>query len=250
MLKLGLAEPADLEGQGEAHGVEALLLAWDALQRRRHGQEGNGSAHLVASLPGHGAPCRDAAPRGKSAGGWGDGGAEGSPGLFLLRIEPREAVASQGGLSDGTTEGQHGQAPVLQLLELHLLDLGWIAGQELSAQLVVACRLERQARLVGNIAGLGKRGEHLNETAESEDLEERALLSVGAKEVLCVDKEREGWIAHAGVVCIHNGFRSIACIWTWDASELRNDEANKGEHRNAAMLQLGLTEVWHQLSLL
>ena len=29
-----------------------------------------------------------------------------------------------GGLSDGTTEGQHGQAPVLQLLELHLLALG------------------------------------------------------------------------------------------------------------------------------
>merc|ERR1719414_893176 len=47
-------------------------------------------------------------------------------------------------LRDGTAEGQHGQAAVLQLLDLHLHDPLLRLGQEGLAEPEVARRLERQ----------------------------------------------------------------------------------------------------------
>mmetsp|Transcript_102912 Transcript_102912/g.125774 ORF Transcript_102912/g.125774 Transcript_102912/m.125774 type:complete len:242 (-) Transcript_102912:66-791(-) len=169
-------------------------------------------------------------------------------GVLLLGVEPGEAVASQGRLRDGTTEGQHGQAPVLQLLQLHLLDLRFFLGKEVHTQTVVTCVFQGEAGLVGNIAGLRKGGEHLHQAAEGEDLEQRTqLVSLLVVEIRSIQHEGEIGISSARIVRLYHCLGAVALLRPWNPSKLGHHQAHKGQHGNSSVLQFCLSEPWQVL---
>mmetsp|Transcript_42567 Transcript_42567/g.76913 ORF Transcript_42567/g.76913 Transcript_42567/m.76913 type:complete len:268 (-) Transcript_42567:430-1233(-) len=252
MLELSLSQPANVDGQRHPKWIEALLLTCHALKRWGHRQERHCLAHRVAHLL-----CACATGHLTTTGRAQTGARRSRPqarretsSLALLAscVEPREAVATQGGLRDSTAKGKHSQATVLQLLQLHLLCLQLVLGQEVLAELVVACILKTQTgRFVGNVAELGEGSQHLDEAAHVEHLEERAHLVLRPNEVGRTGKERLEIMDCASVVCINHVGSFKAEVGPWESRELGRHQTNEGQHGNAAVLQLSLTEVWEVL---
>ena len=130
-----------------------------------------------------------------------------------------EAVSGDGGSGDHTADGDHGETAVLELLELHLLLLLGVAGVEAKG---VEGVVTGAAVVALGHAGVGGEGHGLDEGDPEEDL----LHGV-----------REGIV---GVDDLGDGFE--AELLSGDADELRDDEADGGEHGGAAVLELGLAE--------
>ena len=131
--------------------------------------------------------------------------------------EVGEAVSGDGGAGDHATDGDHGKTAVLELLELHLLLLLGVAGVE--AEGVEGVVTGAAVVALGH-AGVGGEGHGLDEGDPEEDL----LHGV-----------REGIV---GVDDLGDGLE--AELLAGDADELRDDEADGGEHGGAAVGQLGL----------
>mmetsp|Transcript_13719 Transcript_13719/g.32525 ORF Transcript_13719/g.32525 Transcript_13719/m.32525 type:complete len:227 (+) Transcript_13719:289-969(+) len=135
----------------------------------------------------------------------------------LLRVEPREGVAREHGLRHGATEGEHGQSAVGELLHLHLL-------------LLLGVRDEAN-RVEAVVAGLAARAaEHLVDANEGEELEQAQPQEQLAHRA----------VGHAGVVRLQS--RELVARQRVKVGE---DHANKGQHRDAAVLQLGLAQPVH-----
>mmetsp|Transcript_71123 Transcript_71123/g.161559 ORF Transcript_71123/g.161559 Transcript_71123/m.161559 type:complete len:225 (-) Transcript_71123:231-905(-) len=135
-------------------------------------------------------------------------------------------------LRDGTAEGQHRQASVLQLLDLHLLDALLRLGQESLSEADVTGGLERQ--LLEAQAQLLK-ADGLDGPAEDEQPPHRALAKTRAdKFAVRVDDVEVGLLEDIG----------------GETDGVRSDQANAGQHRDAPVLQLRLAEVGHQLRVL
>ena len=130
-----------------------------------------------------------------------------------------EAVSGDGGAGDHTADGDHGETAVLELLELHLLLLLGVARVE--AEGVEGVVTGATVVSLGH-AGVGGEGHGLDEGDPEEDL----LHGV-----------REGIV---GVDDLGDGLE--AELLAGDADELRDDEADGGEHGGAAVLELGLAE--------
>ena len=128
-------------------------------------------------------------------------------------------MSGDGGAGDHTTDGDHGQTAVLELLELHLLLLLGVAGVE--AEGVEGVVTGAAVVALGH-TGVGGEGHGLDEGDPEEDL----LHGV-----------REGIV---GVDDLGDGLE--AELLAGDADELRDDEADGGEHGGAAVLELGLAE--------
>ena len=128
-------------------------------------------------------------------------------------------MSSDGGAGDHTADGNHGETAVLELLELHLLLLLGIGGVE--AEGVEGVVAGAAVVALGH-AGVGGEGHGLDEGDPEEDL----LHGV-----------REGVV---GVDDLGDGLE--AELLAGDADELRDDEADGGEHGGAAVLELGLAE--------
>mmetsp|Transcript_3764 Transcript_3764/g.9309 ORF Transcript_3764/g.9309 Transcript_3764/m.9309 type:complete len:208 (+) Transcript_3764:96-719(+) len=136
-------------------------------------------------------------------------------------VEERRVVARERGLRDLAREGEHGQAPVLELGVLLAAQLDRVRGLEDAAELEVA----RLAVAVHRRDAGRDARERLEEADEEEDLAERAgrdepvvrlPADVGALELLA---------RHA--------------------DERRHDHADRREHAHAAVLELGLAEPRH-----
>ncbi len=127
-------------------------------------------------------------------------------------------MPSHRGTSNHAADGNHGETPVLQLRQLVLLELGRV--RRLQAQRVegVVPRHPVEAVHVGN----GGEGACLEEGDPGEDLDHR----VGE-----------------GVVGVQDSGDALEGVGLpRDADELRDDKADRRQHRHAAVLQLGLAE--------
>ena len=135
-------------------------------------------------------------------------------------------MAREGSLSHSTCKCHHGQAAVLQLSCAHLLLTLLITGEEAS-----------EAVVTSNLQGVPL--EDLLGTAQLHNAHPEQHLSIhssGAKEsIMGIDGH---WHSLEGE------------LLTRQADKVRCHQAEPSQHRQAPMLQLGLTEVWHQLSLL
>ncbi len=128
-------------------------------------------------------------------------------------------MSGDGGAGDHTADGNHCQTTVLELLELHLLLLLGVAGVEAEG---VEGEVTGTAVVALGHAGVGGEGHGLDEGDPEEDL----LHGV-----------REGVV---GVDDLGDGLE--AELLAGNADELRDDEADGGEHGGAAVLELGLAE--------
>mmetsp|Transcript_109863 Transcript_109863/g.283931 ORF Transcript_109863/g.283931 Transcript_109863/m.283931 type:complete len:420 (-) Transcript_109863:398-1657(-) len=227
MLKLSLAQPTDINGQGEAHGVEAVLLTNVALKGWGDRQERDGLAHLVpGALSSHG-HCRGAACRELLA-SRAHARCKTSAAIGALGKEPWEAIAGERCLRDGTAKSNHREPAILKLLQFHLLCLGLILGQEVEAQLIIASILKCEA-----LPALGKGCQHLDNEDEERHLHEWA----GSRCPIAED---------AGSVRLKDAF-GVASLGPRDADNVRNNQTDPREHADAAVLQLGLTEPREEL---
>merc|ERR1719253_2055824 len=141
-------------------------------------------------------------------------------------VHPREGVARDHRLRDGAAEGHHREAAVLELRKAHPL-LALLVRREESRQAVVAGGLER-VPLEDLLAAA-----ELNEADPEEDLHVHADRTV---ELV------------VGVEDVRDRLEGVALAR--DADEVRHDEAEPRQHRDAPVLQLGLTEVGHELRVL
>ena len=128
-------------------------------------------------------------------------------------------MSGDGGAGDHTADGNHGETAVLELLDLHRLLLLGVGGVE--AEGVEGVVAGAAVVALGH-AGVGGEGHGLDEGDPEEDL----LHGV-----------REGVV---GVDDLGDGLE--AELLAGDADELRDDEADGGEHGGAAVLELGLAE--------
>mmetsp|Transcript_1468 Transcript_1468/g.2917 ORF Transcript_1468/g.2917 Transcript_1468/m.2917 type:complete len:246 (+) Transcript_1468:66-803(+) len=135
----------------------------------------------------------------------------------LLRVEPRESVASENRLRHGATEREHGQSAVSELLHLHLLLLGRVRDEANRVEAVVAGLAARAAEHL--IDGNG--GEKLEHPQPQEQLAHRA-------------------VGHTRVVRLQSReLIARKCV------EVGEDQAHKRQHGDAAVLQLSLTQPVH-----
>merc|ERR1712039_872265 len=124
-------------------------------------------------------------------------------------VQPREGVARERRLRDGTAKCDHCEAAVLQLLQAHCLLALLVFGQQ-GGQTVVPSDLERVP--LGNLLGAAE----LHDTDPEEDLDVHAD---GAVQVLvCIDGH---WDRLKGVPL------------TGDADKVRHDQACPSKHGNA-----------------
>mmetsp|Transcript_92963 Transcript_92963/g.300621 ORF Transcript_92963/g.300621 Transcript_92963/m.300621 type:complete len:228 (-) Transcript_92963:214-897(-) len=126
------------------------------------------------------------------------------------------------GLRDGAAEGQHGEAAVLQLLDLQLRDALLGLGQEGLAELQVPGVLQRE--LLEGEAELPE-AVGLHERAEDEEPPHRPLAQAGPDEL---------------VVRVHEVQVLVLEDVEGQADEVRRHKAQAGEHRHPAVLELCL----------
>mmetsp|Transcript_39381 Transcript_39381/g.83895 ORF Transcript_39381/g.83895 Transcript_39381/m.83895 type:complete len:279 (+) Transcript_39381:132-968(+) len=130
-------------------------------------------------------------------------------------------------LRDGTAEGNHCQAAILQLRQALLALSLLILGEELGAQAVIARDLNGVP--LEDLLGAAQ----LDNRDPEEDLEVRANGPVEL--VMCLDG---------------NGAGLERVALARDADEVGHHEADPSEHGDAAMLQLCLPEVGNELRVL
>mmetsp|Transcript_41060 Transcript_41060/g.83854 ORF Transcript_41060/g.83854 Transcript_41060/m.83854 type:complete len:273 (+) Transcript_41060:211-1029(+) len=211
MLQLCLAQPLDVEGVREAKGIELGVGAHQTSKVLRFGQEGHGFAAA-------GMACHCAAPASESS-----AAAKGA--ACLLRsgngvdhgVEERPLLLRQHSHGGDSGEGQHGQAPVAQLLELHIilaLGIGWVK----ASQAKVTWLAIRFALL------------HVDDRQESEEFQ-----------VAQPDQDlRHAAELHHGVMRLDGG--DLKGVARDPQTQIRRDPAHGGQHRHAAVLQLRFAE--------
>mmetsp|Transcript_98723 Transcript_98723/g.318358 ORF Transcript_98723/g.318358 Transcript_98723/m.318358 type:complete len:250 (-) Transcript_98723:427-1176(-) len=216
MLQLCLAEPPDVDGERESHGVEAFFLADEAFKRWRNWQERHRCAHLVRAIafgthchPRRACACRRNARRDTAP----------SAAVLPIRVEPRETIAAEHCLSDRASECEHGQTAIFQLLQLHSFHPCFVLRQEVQTEAVVTCVLDSQALA---ICDLCDSAQPFKNEDEEEDLTEWSTFPI------CK-------FAYTSFVRFHDG-RLVAGVWAWDAHKFRHDQADPCEHRYAPML--------------
>ena len=140
--------------------------------------------------------------------------------------QPWERMAGEGSLGHSTCECHHSQAAVLQLGCAHLLLTLLITGEQ-TGEAVVTSDLQ------------GVPFKDLLGAAQLHNAHPEQHLSIDTSS----PKE--------SIVGINGHWHSLkGKLLTRKADKVRCHQADPGQHRQAAVLQLSLSEVWHQLSLL
>mmetsp|Transcript_149868 Transcript_149868/g.364036 ORF Transcript_149868/g.364036 Transcript_149868/m.364036 type:complete len:271 (-) Transcript_149868:182-994(-) len=141
--------------------------------------------------------------------------------------QPGERVARDDRLGDGAAEGDHGQPAVLELRQAHPPLALLVLGKERKSEAVVASTLQ------------GVPLENLLCTTELKECNPEEDLEVDAHGAVELVVRVDGHGA---------GLEGVAL--PWDPHEVRDGEAHPGEHGDAPVLQLGLAEEGHELSVL
>jgi hypothetical protein len=132
-------------------------------------------------------------------------------------------MSADGGSCDHTSNGNHGKASILKFVQLVLLLLCWVGGEESHG---VETEVARGTVVVVHV---GKSGESacLKERDPSEDLDHGFW-----KGIVGIDDLREGLKRE---------------LFSRDTEEFGNKESNSGQHSSTSVLQFGLTEPWDPL---
>mmetsp|Transcript_6769 Transcript_6769/g.8745 ORF Transcript_6769/g.8745 Transcript_6769/m.8745 type:complete len:275 (-) Transcript_6769:169-993(-) len=141
--------------------------------------------------------------------------------------QPGEGVTSNDGLCDGTAEGDHRETSVLDLCQAHPPLALLVLWEECESKAVVAGALQRVP--LEDLLGTAE----LQKRDPEEDLEVHTHSAVQL--VVGVDG---------------HGARLEGVALSGNPDEVRDSEAHPSEHGDAPVLQLGLAEEGHELSVL
>eukprot|EP00290_Baffinella_frigidus_P027375 CAMPEP_0180230180 /NCGR_PEP_ID=MMETSP0987-20121128/26010_1 /TAXON_ID=697907 /ORGANISM="non described non described, Strain CCMP2293" /LENGTH=158 /DNA_ID=CAMNT_0022195125 /DNA_START=286 /DNA_END=758 /DNA_ORIENTATION=+ len=144
----------------------------------------------------------------------GDGGRRARPEVGDLRDEVDRALAGQEVVVGHARDGDHGEAAVLDLLELVGVELVLVLGEAERVEAEVAGAVN------GSVRELEEEGD-LEEADEEENLPHRARLDrrlVEAPHLLAL----------------------VPLVHEWEGVEVLHDRAGGGEHADAAVLHLSL----------